>query len=37
MFGGAAYQYANERDAYSFEEQLRAFEELVKQGKIRYG
>ena len=36
MFGAAPYQYGLERDAVSFEEQLRALDEVIKSGKVRY-
>ena len=36
LFGGGAYDIQQERDYVSFEEQLRALEELVKAGKVRY-
>ena len=36
MFGGAPYDLRQERDYVSFEEQLRALDELVKAGKVRY-
>ena len=37
LFGGAAYDASLEREYYSFEEQLRAFDDLIKQGKVRHG
>jgi aryl-alcohol dehydrogenase-like predicted oxidoreductase len=37
LFGGAAYDQSLEREFYSFEEQLRAFDDLIKQGKVRHG
>ena len=36
LFGGPAYDVKLERDYTSFEEQLRAFDVLIKQGKVRY-
>lgn len=37
LFGGAAYDEKLERSYHSFEEQLRAFDDLVTQGKVRHG
>lgn len=37
LFGGAAYDQKLERSYHSFEDQLRAFDELIKQGKVRHG
>ena len=36
LFGGGAYDRAQEREAFSFQEQLEALGELVAQGKVRY-
>ena len=36
LFGGGAYDIKQERDYVSFEEQLRALEELIKAGKVRH-
>lgn len=36
LFGGAAYDPSQERDAVPFEEQLGAFADLVAAGKVRY-
>jgi aryl-alcohol dehydrogenase-like predicted oxidoreductase len=36
LFGGATYDQTLEREYYSFEEQLRAFDELIKEGKVRH-
>lgn len=36
LFGQGTYDYKLEREFVSFEEQLRAMEYLIKQGKIRY-
>lgn len=37
LFGGDAYDQTLEREYVSFEEQLRALDDLRKQGKIRHG
>ena len=37
LFGGAAYDQKLEREYYTFEEQLRAFADLIKAGKVRHG
>lgn len=36
LFGAGAYDEALERDAVSFEEQVRAMDELIREGKIRH-
>jgi aryl-alcohol dehydrogenase-like predicted oxidoreductase len=36
IFGASNYDLSQERDYVSFEEQLSAFDTLIKQGKVRY-
>jgi len=37
LFGGPGYDESNQREGdIPFEEQLRAFEELHKEGRVRY-
>ncbi|CAK0734225.1 hypothetical protein CVIRNUC_000401 [Coccomyxa viridis] len=36
LFGAGAYDIANERDEVPFEEQLRALDNVVRAGKVRY-
>ena len=36
LFGGGTYDQKLEREYYSFEEQLRAFDDLIKAGKVRH-
>lgn len=35
LFGAGTYRYENERDSESFESQMRALDELVKEGRVR--
>lgn len=37
LFGAATYDPAKERDAVPFEDQLRALQTVIEQGKVREG